>query len=283
MSRDAEPAALAELLQGRVIALPETRELDLFADMLEKRGARTLRCPLIGIRDAPDPAPIENWLERCIAGQLDDLILLTGEGLRRLRGFAERAGVHTEFVAALARLRKITRGPKPARALREIGLKPDLAAQQPTTDGVIASLRPLPLAGRRVGVQLYGEEPNRPLMEFLEQAGAQAHPVAPYRYANAADDQAVQALIDAMAAGGVDAIAFTSTPQIVRLFEVAGASGRGAVLAKGLERARIAAIGPVVAESLRSKGLRVDMMPGDSYFLKPLINELIEHLGPRES
>ncbi len=281
MSDSAEAAALAELLRGRVIALPETRELDLFADMLEKRGARPLRCPLVGIHDAPDAAPIEAWLKRCIGGGFDDLILLTGEGLRRLRGFAERAGLHADFVSMLAELRKITRGPKPARALREIGLKPDVAAQQPTTDGVIASLKMLDMRDRRVGVQLYGEEPNAPLMDFLAQAGAQSFPVAPYRYADAAQTSEVLALIDAMAAGEVDAIAFTSTPQILRLLEVAETSGRGAVLAKGLERAKIAAIGPVVADVLKAKGLRVDMMPGESYFLKPLINELIEHLGPK--
>ncbi len=281
MSDAGESGALAELLRGRVIALPETRELDLFAEMLEKRGARPLRCPLVGIHDAPDAAPIETWLKRCIGGGFDDLILLTGEGLRRLRGFAERAGLHADFVSMLAELRKITRGPKPARALREIGLKPDVAAQQPTTDGVIASLKALDLRGRRIGVQLYGEEPNAPLMDFLAAAGAQSFPVAPYRYADAAKDSEVAALIDALAAGQVDAIAFTSTPQITRLLEVAKATGRELALANGFKQAKIAAIGPVVADTLKAQGLRVDLMPTDSYFLKPLINELIEHLGPK--
>lgn len=270
-------------LAGRVIALPETRELDLFAEMLEKRGAKPLRCPLVGIHDAPDPKPIEAWLKPCCDGQLDDLILLTGEGLRRLLGFAERAGLRDSFVTSLAKLRKITRGPKPARALRELSLKPDIAAEQPTTEGVIASLKAFDLHGRRIGVQLYGEEPNRPLMDFLAAAGARSFPVAPYRYADAAKDSEVAALIDALAAGQVDAIAFTSTPQITRLLEVAKATGRQMALANGFKQAKIAAIGPIVADTLKAQGLRVDLMPTDSYFLKPLINELIEHLGPKTS
>ncbi len=272
---------LAGSLQGRVIALPETRELDLFADMLEKRGAQTLRCPLVGIHDAPDPVPIEAWLRRCCAGGLDDLILLTGEGLRRLRGFAERAGLHADFVAALGKLRTVTRGPKPARALRDLDLKPTLAAEIPTTEGVIAALKPLDLRGRRVGVQLYGEEPNRPLLDYLGQAGAQSYPIAPYRYADAAETGQVTALIDALAAGQVDAIAFTSTPQVLRLLDVAAATQRSAVLASGFERAKIAAVGPIVADTLKTHGLRVDLMPSDAFFLKPLVNELVEHLGPR--
>ncbi len=73
------------------------------------------------------------------------------------------------FLVQLAKVRKITRGPKPARALRELGLKPDIAAQVPTTAGVIAALEPLAfsLEGRSFGVQLYGSEPNLPLIEFL--------------------------------------------------------------------------------------------------------------------
>jgi len=51
-------------LTGRTIAIPETRELDLFAQMLESRGATTLRCPLVSILDAPDPAPVEAWLRQ---------------------------------------------------------------------------------------------------------------------------------------------------------------------------------------------------------------------------
>ncbi len=61
-------------LEGRTIALPETRELDLLADMLERHGAGTLRCPMVAIVDAPDAAPIEAWLERFAAGGCDDLV-----------------------------------------------------------------------------------------------------------------------------------------------------------------------------------------------------------------
>jgi uroporphyrinogen-III synthase len=272
--------ALEEKLTGRLIALPETRELDLFADMLERRGARTLRCPLVRILDAPDPAPIQAWLERCIAGELDDLILLTGEGLRRLLGVAERAGRREAFVQALAGLRKITRGPKPARALRDIDLKPDLAASEPTTDGIIHDLRQHDLRGRRVGVQLYGSDPNRRLLDFLQAAGARTDPVAPYVYADAADDARVRELIAQLAAGAVDAIAFTSQPQVRRLFEVAQATGMEPQLRQGFECSTVAAVGPVVAQVLREAGVRVDLVPADSFFLKPLVNALAARLGP---
>src|SRR5207245_7759048 len=126
-----------------------------------------LRCPMFEIRDVPDPAPVLAWIERFNTGNFDDLVLLTGEGLRRLLSCIERnrPAARAAFIEQLARVRKIARGPKPGRALRELGLKPDLVAEQPTTVGVIASLRALDLHGRRVGVQLYGADPNRPLVE----------------------------------------------------------------------------------------------------------------------
>lgn len=274
-------------LQGRTIAVPENRELDVFSAMLERRGAQVLRCPLVSILDAPDPQPVLAWIRWFVGSAhdaasaggsidphpvCDDLILLTGEGLRRLLVCIDRhePGLREAFVAGLGRVRKITRGPKPARALRELGLKPDIAAQVPTTAGVIASLQQENLGGRTVGVQLYGTEPNRPLMAFLEGAGAQVRTVAPYIYANESDQAAVQALLERMAAGSVDAIAFTSAAQVERLVAVGGAER----LCEALRRTQVAAIGPVVADALARLGITVDLMPQDSFFMKPLTSAM---------
>ncbi|HEY3487449.1 MAG TPA: uroporphyrinogen-III synthase, partial [Gammaproteobacteria bacterium] len=117
-----------EPLTNRLIALPETRQLDVLASMLEKRGARVLRCPLVAIEDALDAGPVNDWLRRCIESPFDDFIILTGEGIRRLRGFAARIGVEAQWIESLRHMRKLARGPKPGRALQEIGLKPELQA-----------------------------------------------------------------------------------------------------------------------------------------------------------
>ena len=105
-------------------------------------------------------------------------------------GFAERAGIRSEVIAALGKARLVTRGPKPVRALREIALSPSLVAQVPTTEGVIASLRSEPLKGHTVGVQLYNED-NPPLRRYLDEAGATVRTVLPYMYAPKADSERV--------------------------------------------------------------------------------------------
>src|SRR5439155_19743181 len=125
------------------------------------------------------------------------------------------------FLEGLRTARKITRGPKPERALRELGLKSDLRAETPTTDGLLATLSALDLRDRRIGVQLYPGVPEGRFTGFLRNAGAQPDTVLPYVYASAAEEQGVTELIDRMAAGWLDLIAFTSSPQVQRLFAVA--------------------------------------------------------------
>ena len=265
-------------LTGCRVALPETRELDLLARMMEAEGGTVLRCPLVAIVDAPDPAPVVAWLERFIADTPADLILLTGEGLRRLDAAAAAAGEEGAFRAALARPRKITRGPKPTKALREFGLEPDLRAAEPTTEGIIAALSGEALRGRRIGVQLY-PEPNPKLLEFLGAAGALADPVLPYAYASAADERRVTDLIDRMEAGEVDVVAFTSSPQVRRLFDVARESGREAALGAALARLKVAAVGPVVAAELAAHHVAVAIAPQDAYFMKPLVRAIAAAMG----
>src|SRR4029453_18256509 len=118
-------------LTGRTIAVPETRELDVFASMLERRGATVLRCPLVAILDAPDPQPVLEWVRKFNQTAFDDLILLTGEGLRRILACIDKNEpvLRQPFVQRLSEVRKITRGPKPARALRELGLKPGIVEE----------------------------------------------------------------------------------------------------------------------------------------------------------
>lgn len=268
-------------LAGRVVALPEARELDRLAELLEAEGARAWRCPLIAILDAPDPAPIDAWLNQLAAGNFDDVIFLTGEGVRRLMSRAHALGLVSAVVDALGRMRKITRGPKPARALKELGLATDLAAAVPTSRGIMTELGMLDLKGRRVGIQLYGEEPNVELCDFVRAAGAQVATVAPYVYAPGSDAARVIELVGEMAAGRVDAIAFTSAAQIDRLVAVSAEHGIDAALERAWPQVRIAAIGPIAAETLRRHGVEPTIVPEKAFVMKRLVLAIAAALGPR--
>ena len=272
-------------LEGRRIGVPESRQLDLFADMLERRGARVLRCPLVDIHDAPDAGPVDAWLADVTAHGLDHMIWLTGEGVRRLHGFAERAGddVASAFWQQMQATHTIARGPKPGRELRPRGVRVDLTGTEPTTSGVIESLATLELDSQRVGVQLYGTDPNTILMDALARAGALALPVAPYIYADEAEDTAVNRFIDALCSAELDAIAFTSSPQVKRLFQVARRREREAELVAALGNCCVATVGPLIAESLAQRGVTTDLMPESNYFMKPLVRALSAYFDANRS
>jgi uroporphyrinogen-III synthase len=273
---DQRPAAL----RGRTIALPETRELDRLAGILEEEGATTWRCPLVAILDAPEPAPVDRWLDELATGGFDDVILLTGEGLRRLLARARVTGREPAVIEALGRVRKITRGPKPARALHEVQLRSDLPAAPPTSQGVMDTLAGETLVGRRIGLQLYGSEPNEPLVRFLEGRGAAVRTVAPYIYAPASDEDRVIQLVGRLGDGGVDVIAFTSASQVDRLFAVARDRGLEPALQEGLSRAKVAAIGPIVTAALRDRGVTVDIVTEQPFVIKRMTAAIAAALAP---
>jgi uroporphyrinogen-III synthase len=278
---------MAERLSGYRILILETREEAQFSRLLAEQGADVLQCPMFTIHDAPDPAPIEAWIRRFTDGPFDDLVLTTGEGLRRLMKVARRIGLEQAFVAAVGKARKFARGPKPGRALREIGLEPQVTTEKPTSEGIAEMLSRVDLREHRVGLQLYPDRDHGVLIGAIEALGAKVDTVLPYVYDAQAADTNIVTAIEEMAQGRVDAIALTSSGQVRRLIEVARAHDREAQLREGLARTPIASVGPVVSDELKSYGLRTDIYPAnDAFFMKPLISAMSASLSksaPRDT
>jgi uroporphyrinogen-III synthase len=200
---------------------------------------------------------------------------MTGEGLRRLMKVARRIGVEQDFIAAVGKARKFARGPKPGRALREIGLEPQVTTEKPTSEGIAEMLSRLDLKGHRVGLQLYPDRDHSVLIGAIQAQGAEVEPVLPYVYDAQAADANIVIAIDEMAQRRIDAIALTSSGQVRRLFEVAQAHRCEQRLREGLARTPIASVGPVVSDELKSHGLRADIYPAnEAFFMKPLISAM---------
>jgi uroporphyrinogen-III synthase len=271
---------MADRLNGYRILILETREEAQFSRLLAEQGADVLQCPMFTIHDAPDSAPIEAWIRRFIEKPCDDLVLMTGEGLRRLMKVARRIETERDFVAALGKARKFARGPKPGRALREIGLEPQVTTEKPTSEGIAEMLSRVDLAGHRVGLQLYPDKDHGVLIGAIKARGAEIDTVLPYVYDAQVADTNIITAIEEMAQGRIDAIALTNLGQVRRLMEVARARGCEDRLREGLARTPIASVGPVVSDELRSHGLRADISPAnDAYFMKPLISAMASAFG----
>jgi uroporphyrinogen-III synthase len=273
---------MADRLNGYRILILETREEAQFSRLLTEQGADVLQCPMFTIRDAPDPAPVEAWIGRAVEKPFDDLVLMTGEGLRRLMKVVRRLGVEQEFIGSLGKTRKFARGPKPGKALREIGLEPQMTTEKPTSEGVAEMLTRLELGGHRLGLQLYPDKDHSVLIGAIKAQGAEVDTVLPYAYDAQAADTNIITAIDEMAAGRIDAIALTNLGQIRRLIEVARTRGCQDRLRQGLERTPIASVGPAVSDELKSHGLRTDIFPAeDAFFMRPLISAMATALSKK--
>lgn len=274
---------MAERLNGYRILILETREEAQFSKLLTERGADVLQCPMFTINDPPDSAAVEVWIRGAIAQPFDDLVLMTGEGLRRLTTAARRLNVEADFIASLGKPRKFARGPKPGRALREVGLEPQITTETPTTEGVIEMLSRVDLKGRRVGVQLYPDKDHSALLAAITAKGATAIPVTPYVYDARAADSHIVTAIEEMANERIDAIALTNLGQIRRLIDVARERGLEARLRGGLKKTPIASVGPAVSSELASHGLSADIYPpGDAFFMRPLISAMAAALAKKK-
>ncbi|MDA9499758.1 uroporphyrinogen-III synthase [Bradyrhizobium sp. CCBAU 11357] len=275
---------MADRLNGYRILILETREEAQFSKLLAEQGAEVVQCPMFTIRDAPDPAPVEAWIRRAIDKPFDDLVLMTGEGLRRIMKLARARGLDAALVAVLAQARKFTRGPKPGKALREIGLEAQQTTEKPTSEGVIEMLVKLDLKGRRLGLQLYPDKDHSALTGALAAQGVTVDIVLPYVYDSKAADASIVAAIDDMAEGRIDSIALTNLGQVRRLIEAAKAHGSETKLRAGLERTLIASVGPAVSGELAAHGLRTDVSPADeAYFMRPLISAMASALADRKA
>jgi len=263
---------MSDRLNGYRVLILETRAEAQFSRLLADQGADVVQCPMFAIHDAPNPAPVEAWIRRYIDKPFDDLVVMTGEGLRRLMKLARERGLDQPFVAALAKSRKFIRGPKPGQALREIGLEPQQITEKPTTDGVIETLAMLDLKGRRLALQLYPDKDHSTLINAITAQGAEVDHVLPYVHDANATTANIIAAIEDLVEGRIDAVAFTNLGQVRRFVEAAKANGREASLREGLARTLIASVGPAVSGELHAHGLRTDISPAEgAYFMRPLV------------
>jgi uroporphyrinogen-III synthase len=129
------------------------------------------------------------------------------------------------------------------------------------------------LAGARVAVQLYGT-PHPELTAALEAEGARVETVPVYRWQLPDDVTPAQRAIDALLAGGVDAVLFTSAQQLDHWLEIAAQGGRREALLAALGRTRLGSIGPTCTERLVAYGLRPAVQPEHAH-----MGHLVKALG----
>jgi len=259
----------------RVLALESRRSAEM-AELIRKQGGEPFIAP--SMREAP----IENndaafaFADRLFAGGFDMVMLLTGVGTRQLNRLLATRYPETAFADALGRVTLAVRGPKPAAALREMGLTAALVAPEPNTWHELLQVtegRP----ERRIAVQEYGRS-NPEFLEALRARGGEVTPVRVYRSGLPENAEPLREAARRLAAGDFQAALFTTAVQIEHLLRIAAAGGAEAAVLEGLKRAFVASIGPTTTEALEEFGVRPRFEPSHPK-MGFLVREAAERAG----
>jgi len=154
---------------GLSVVAFESRMAAETAAMIRRRGGVATVAPSMREVALEDNHAAFDFARRLLAGEFDVVIFLTGVGVRELFRVIETRHPRASLVHALGAAVTLARGPKPVKALRDLGLAPTIAVAEPNTwREVLAELAglapPLTLAGKRVALQEYGVS-NTELLE----------------------------------------------------------------------------------------------------------------------
>jgi uroporphyrinogen-III synthase len=259
-------------LAGRRVGLLESRMSSELAELVRRMGGEPVCAPALREEPVMASAAVGGFLDQLVGGRFAFVVLLTGVGVNGLVAEAAALGRKPDLVEGLRRVRTVCRGPKPQAALRTLGLVPTLLAASPhTTKDVLEVMAPETVEGTQVAMLQYGER-NPALTEALQGRGAQVFELLVYEWRLPEDVKPLHDLVEAIAAGNIDVVAFTSQVQARHLFQVAGPE-RADALRAGLNRTLVGAIGPVCAQALVELGVKVAVTP-DNPKLRPFLAAL---------
>lgn len=250
---------MAQHLAGIRVALTGPRKSREMSLLVEKMGGIPLVRPAQGTVFLDDRS-IRDGLVSWISDPPDWAVLTTGMGLDAIFDMAEDMELAGALLDALTASSIAARGYKTVNALRKRRLSPIVRDDDGSTEGLIREFAAHDLAGKKVMLQLHGETAPK-LASWLEQQGAQVRQVLPYRHVPPEEAELAQ-LLNEIIANEVDAVAFTSGPQVRFLTEYAASQGKLEQMQEAFRQGVVAAsVGKVTANAMREEGIEVRVVP----------------------
>ncbi|MFC4320504.1 uroporphyrinogen-III synthase [Litchfieldia salsa] len=246
-------------LEGKRIALVGPRKAEEMSIIVQNLGGIPLVRPAQGTVFLDD-SNVENEIKRLINGDFDWIILTTGVGTERLYNTSINLGLGDQFIAILQRMNIAARGYKTVNFLKKLGLSPLVRDDDGSTAGLVRSLATHSLSSKNVALQLHGD-PAPLLIEFLENQNATYEELLPYQH-TPPEEHVLELLVEELLKGEIDAVAFTSTPQVRFLMSYAQEKGVREKLLEVFSTQVIAlAVGKVTAQALREVGIERVVFP----------------------
>ncbi|MCH2110032.1 MAG: nitrite reductase large subunit NirB [Polyangiaceae bacterium] len=254
------------------LALPETPQADPLAATLTSMGVALKR---FAKNSASSGAvPLERWVMQLIEGEFDDVLFTSAQGVHLMVETASQLEKQSEFIQALGVARKIVRGRKPAQALSEFDLKPEVNCRSSEIERLIETVSDLDLEGRTVGIQPFDSVTESKLADLIEGKGGSARLVAPTTTVDPEANELLAELINK----NVHAICFLTERTAAWLFDACRVSGQEEHLVETLRHLPVLAA-EAACSLLRRRGIHPDLILSHATIMTPVVRELSLVLG----
>jgi uroporphyrinogen III methyltransferase / synthase len=254
-------------LDGRTIVVTRAAaQAQRFTQLLEAAGARVMEAPAIVITPPASWEPLDAALDA-----LDTFTWVIFTSVNGVAMVDRRLPARDLAWSALAGRRVAAIGPATADALGEHGVRADLVPHEYRAEGLLARLRGVITPADRVLLPRAAATRDV-LVTGLRRLGAQVTEVPAYATRRA--EAGTARLREALAAGTIDAVTFTSSSTARNFAELFTEDERR----EWLTRAIVASIGPITAATAAEYGMQTDVMPSE-YTIPALARALAEHFA----
>jgi uroporphyrinogen III methyltransferase / synthase len=250
-SPDTSRAAARPLVGRTVVVTRAAAQAQRFTALLQAAGARVIEAPAIVIGPPASWEPLDTAL-----GALDTFTWVVFTSTNGVLMVDRRLAALGLGWPALTGRRVAAIGPATADALREHGIRVDVVPSEYRAEGLVSRLRAVLAAGDRVLLPRAAQTRDV-LVTELRALGVHVTEVA--AYATRKPEGGAARLADALAAGAIDAVTFTSSSTARNFAEGFTESERRAW--RG--RVAVASIGPITAATAAEYGLTTDIMPAE--------------------
>ena len=254
---------LKPLFGKRILVTRSRAQASRLTAGLEDLGADCLEAPAIRIQP-----PADNYaaLDKAIGSlaDFDWIIYTSANGVEHFFSRLSEAGLDSRSLCG----KKICAiGSATAQALEKHGIKADIVPKEYRAEGILSAMYGKLKEGDKVLLPRAAEARSI-LPEELKRQGADV--VVATAYETVAGEADGMALSEELANGSIDAVTFTSSSTVKNLLKLLGDNAP-----ELLKNVKIAAIGPITAETCKKNGLQVTVQ-AQEYTIDGLIQAVKE-------